>query len=298
MTVAATSTTSGETAKKVTGFVPPVATPFQGGRLDVDSLKRMLEYIAGSVSGVLLGGSVGETASLTIEERVTLMREAAAQSDGQFLAVSISDNVMEHSRRLSDAAGEVGADLLMVSCPNYYTNDRAMLEAYFAALSEFASADLCLYDNPIASHTTLSVDDIVALTKAAPRLTHIKVTDTAIEKVDAIRSRTSLVVHSGDDAVLWHQLTRGAEGAMVALPMIYPEHAADLWKAFAAGDLAAASTTYRQVTNFIHISLGAPDYVAVIKAVLHHRGVIASPEVRLPLTPLAGRRLEEVISSL
>jgi 4-hydroxy-tetrahydrodipicolinate synthase len=298
MTVAATSTTSGESAKKVTGFVPPVATPFRSGRLDIDSLKRMLEYIAGSVSGVLLGGSVGETASLTIEERVTLMREAAAHSDGQFLAVSISDNVMEHSRRLSDAAGEVGADLLMVSCPNYYTNDRGMLEAYFAALSEFASADLCLYDNPIASHTTLSVDDIVALTKAAPRLTHIKVTDTAIEKVDAIRSRTSLVVHSGDDAVLWHQLTRGAEGAMVALPMIYPEHAADLWKAFAAGDLEAASATYRQVTNFIHISLGAPDYVAVIKTVLHHRGVIASPEVRLPLTPLAGRRLEEVISSL
>jgi 4-hydroxy-tetrahydrodipicolinate synthase len=298
MTVAATSTTSGESAKKVTGFVPPVATPFRSGRLDLDSLKRMLEYIAGSVSGVLLGGSVGETASLTIEERVTLMREAAAHSNGQFLAVSISDNVMEHSRRLSDAAGEVGADLLMVSCPNYDTNDRGMLEAYFAALSEFASADLCLYDNPIASHTTLSVDDIVALTKAAPRLTHIKVTDTDIEKVDAIRSRTSLVVHSGDDAVLWHQLTRGAEGAMVALPMIYPEHAADLWKAFAAGDLEAASATYRQVTNFIHISLGAPDYVAVIKTVLHHRGVIASPEVRLPLTPLAGRRLEEVISSL
>jgi dihydrodipicolinate synthase/N-acetylneuraminate lyase len=299
MTVAARSTTRAEGATKVTGFVPPIATPFRDGRLDLDSLKRMLEYIAGSVSGVLVGGSVGETASLTLDERMTLMRETAGQiSDGSFLAVSIADNAIDNSRRLSEAAGEAGADLLMVSCPNYYANDRGMLEAYFAALSDFASADLCLYDNPLASHTVLSVDDIAALAAVAPRLTHIKVTDTSIEKVEAIRRKTSLIVHAGDDVVLWHQLTRGAEGAMVALPMIYPEHAAGLWRAFSAGDLETAYAEYRHVTNFIHVSLGAPDYVPVIKAILHHRKVIASPEVRVPLVPLSTRRRDEIIASL
>src|SRR5262249_49475471 len=139
------------------------------------------------------------------------------------LAFSISDNSIETSRRLSEIAGECGADLLMVLSPNYYGNDRAMLKAYFAAVSEFASADNCLYDNPIASHTQLSVADVVELEGAAPRLTHVKVTDLAVEKVTALRERTSLVVLAGDDAVLWGQLARGAEGAMVALPMIYPE---------------------------------------------------------------------------
>jgi 4-hydroxy-tetrahydrodipicolinate synthase len=298
VTLATPTTVRSVGSTTFTGFVPPVATPFRDGRLDLDSFQRILDYIAGSIAGVLIGGSVGEAASLTLDERVSLMQHAAARADGRFLAVSISDNAIEHTRRLSEAAGNVGADLLVVSCPNYYANDRSMLEAYFATLSEFASADLCLYDNPIASHTTLSVDDIVALAAASPRLTHIKVTDTGLEKVAAIRERTSLVVHAGDDAVLWHQLTRGAEGAMVALPMIYPEHAAELWKAFAAGDLDSAYATYRHVTNFIHVSLGAPDYVAVIKTVLHHRGVIASPELRLPLVSLPPRRIAEVISSL
>lgn len=285
--------------RKVTGLVPPIATPFRDGALDLDSLRRMLDDLAGTVSGVLVGGSVGEKASLTIEERITVMRQVAGGiGDGMYLAVSISDNAIENSRRLSEAAGEVGADLLMVSAPNYYVNYGAMLEVYFAALSDFASADLCLYDNPIATHTTLTVSDIIALAQAVPRLTHIKVTDTALDKVDALRSATTLVVLSGDDAVLWHQLTRGAEGGMVALPMIYPDRARAFWQAFAAGNLEAAEREYRHVAHFIHVSLGAPDYVQVIKAVLHHRGVITSPEVRLPLVPLSQRRRNEVISSL
>ena len=199
---------------RVTGLVPPIATPFRDGALDLDSLHRLLDDLSDHVSGVLVGGSVGEAASMTIEERITVMREVDRGLDRnrQYLAVSVSDNSIEYSRELAYAAGEVGADVAMVSCPNYFTNDSAMLEAYFAALSDFTPCDLCLYDNPIASHTTLSIPDIVRLTVAAPRLTHVKVTDTSVDKVAALRDATDLQVLAGDDAVLWHQLTRGAQG--------------------------------------------------------------------------------------
>ena len=44
-----------------------------------------------------------------------------------------------------------------------------MLLEYFGAVGEFASADICLYDNPIASGTQLSVADIahIAARRAA-----------------------------------------------------------------------------------------------------------------------------------
>lgn len=300
MSMPQTSATPPGSVTRVTGLVPPIATPFKGGSLDLRSLRRMVEDLANHVSGILVGGSVGETASLTLEERITLMQEVAREIDRgrHSLAVSIADNAIEYSRRLAEAAGEVGADLVMVSCPNYYTNDRGMLEAYFAAISDFVPCDICLYDNPIASHTVLSVDDIVGLADAAPRLTHVKVTDTSLEKVAALREATDLVVLSGDDAVLWHQLIRGADGGMVALPMIFPERAHRIWAAFANGDLESAYDEYRYVATFIHCALGAPDYVPVIKAVLHARGVIASPEVRVPHLRLSERRLSEVLTAL
>ena len=164
------------------------------------------------------------------------MRTCAEHVQGERrLAVSISDNCLATSRRLADVAGEIDADLVVVSCPNYFVNDREMLIAYFAALADFAPADICLYDNPIASNTQLCVEDITAIHEAVPRVSHIKVTDLAIDKVAALKGSTDLVIYSGDDAVLWHQLSRGATGAMVALPMIYPEVASSLWEAFESG---------------------------------------------------------------
>jgi 4-hydroxy-tetrahydrodipicolinate synthase len=284
---------------RVTGFLPPIATPFLDGALDLASLQRLMDYLVEHVDGYLIGGSVGEVSSLTLDERETLIREAGRnRADGRTLAISISDNAIDNSRRLSEVAGEVGADVLMVSAPNYFTNDRQMLIEYFGALGEFASADICLYDNPIATHTTLSVADIKAIADAVPRVSHIKVTDTAIEKVVALREATDLVIHSGDDVVLWHQLSRGADGAMVALPMIYPEVASTMWRALQEGQPDRAFAAYASATPFLHVSLGAPDFVAVIKVVLHHRGVIASREMRLPLVDPPARRRDEIVASL
>jgi 4-hydroxy-tetrahydrodipicolinate synthase len=300
MSVPQTSAKRRGSRVRVTGLLPPIATPFRDGVVDLDSLRRLLDDLSDHVSGVLVGGSVGEAASLTIEERITVMREVdrGLDRERQFLAVSISDNSIEYSRELAHAAGEINADVVMVSCPNYFTNDGPMLEAYFAAVSDFAPCDICLYDNPMASHTTLSIQDIVRLTVAAPRLTHVKVTDTSVDKVAALRDATDLQILAGDDAVLWHQLTRGADGGMVALPMIYPDRASRIWAAFAEGDLESAFNEYRLVTTFIHCGLGAPDYVPVIKAVLHARGVIASAETRLPNVGLSTRRLNEVLGAL
>jgi 4-hydroxy-tetrahydrodipicolinate synthase len=284
---------------RVTGFLPPIATPILDGKLDLASLTRELDYLADHVAGYLVGGSVGEVASLTLEERVTLIHACADHVQGErALAVSISDNCVEYSKRLADVAGETGADVVMVSCPNYFTNNLGMLVEYFGALAEFVPTDICLYDNPIASHTQLSVEDIQAIADAVPRVSHIKVTDTAIEKVAALREATDLVIHAGDDVVLWHQLSRGADGAMVALPMIYPECASAIWRAFQAGDEPGAFEEYARATRFFHIALGAPDFVASIKTVLHHRGIITSPEVRLPLLQPNERRREEFIAAL
>jgi 4-hydroxy-tetrahydrodipicolinate synthase len=283
---------------RVTGIVPPIPTPFRDGRLDLDSLRHELDYLMPSVAGYLVGGSTGEYSSLSMDEREQVIRTVSMHTNGErALVVSITDNSVEHSRRLSELGGEVGADLLILSCPNYYPNDRAMLETYFAAVTDFSSADLCLYDNPVASGTQLSIEDIVAISSASPRLSHIKVTDTTIGKVMAIAASTSLVILAGDDSVLWHHLTTGAAGIMTAIPMIYPERTAAMWSALSAGDIEVAYEEYGQLTHFIHSSLSGLDYPGVVKVVLHEQGVLASPEVRVPLVELSPARHAEVLAS-
>lgn len=298
MTAPATSAAPAPRATRVTGIVPPIPTPFMDGRLDLDSLRRLLDDLYGNVDGFLVGGSLGETASLSIAERETVIRTVAAHLNGQrTLVVSIADNSLEHSKRLSEVAGECGSTLLAVSCPNYFDNELAMLESYFATLGALASADLCLYDNPYVSKTVLSVDDIVALHTATPRITHVKMTDTALGKVRQLRSRLDVTVIAGDDAVLWHHLLSGAEGMMAAIPMVYPERTASMWRTFQDGDLDRAYREYRNLSHFIQCALSSQDYPGVIKAMLHRRRIIASNEVRLPLIPLSSERYHEVVAA-
>lgn len=285
-------------ARRVTGLLPPLVTPFKDGAIDRVSLDRVLDDLAGNVAGVLVGGSVGEVPSLTVEERIELLRAVCARRDlvGD-VAFSIGDNSIENSRRLLDAAGDAGADLLVVSLPNYFANSSEGVVAYLGALGEISPVDLCLYDNPVANHTPLSAAEIAAIAAAVPRLTHVKVTDTALEKVTALRERTTLTIHAGDDAVLWHQLTRGVDGGMVALPMIFPRRAAAVWRHVGDGQLDRAYAEYRPAAAFLHGALGSYDYVAVVKAVLHARGLIGSDELRLPLLPLPAQRRREVLEA-
>jgi 4-hydroxy-tetrahydrodipicolinate synthase len=283
---------------RVTGVVPPIPTPFLDGRVDLDSLRRMLDDLAPSIEGVLVGGSTGEAASLSIDERVEVMRAVADHLDGErTLAVSIADNSLEHTRRLADAALESGAELLVLSCPGYFPNDRDMLLAYFDAVAELTPAELCLYDNPIASGTWLSLDDVLALLAAIPRLTHVKMTDTALGKVAALCAAADVTVHAGDDGVLWHQLAAGAEGLMTAVPLVLPEQSARMWRLFRDGHRDDAYAAYQELTHVIHVGLGAGDYPQVVKAVMHERGLLASDEVRRPLLPLAPARRAEVLTA-
>jgi 4-hydroxy-tetrahydrodipicolinate synthase len=298
MTVSAVDASRDSAGVRVTGVVPPIPTPFADGRVDLASLERMLDHLAPSVDGVLVGGSTGEAPSLSVEERIDVMRAVRATlGSDRALAVSVADNSLEHTRRLADAAAECEADLLVVSCPGYFPNDRSMLLAYFDAVAGLTAIDLCLYDNPVASNTHLAVDDVVALVDSVPRLTHVKMTDTALGKVGAVRAATTVTVHAGEDTVLWHQLTSGAEGVMTAVPLVFPERSAGMWRAFRDGRADDAHAAYAELASFILCGLNAGDYPAVVKAVLHERGVIASPEVRLPLLPLSPARRAEVLAA-
>lgn len=282
----------------VTGIHPPLPTPLQNGRIDLASLDRMLERLAPHVDGVLYGGSVSETASLTLDERVEVLERTVAALGGDRVSFSIADNSILNSQRLSEAAGAAGVRMLVLSSPNYFTNDRQMLVEYFGRVAEFSTAELCLYDNPDTTHTLLGVEDIVAIVEAVPRLTHVKVTDRAAGKVAALRARTDLTILSGEDSVLWQHMTGGAHGAMTALPLIFPEGCRSLWTDYAAGEVDLAYSRYVELSRFGHAALEGPDYPSLIKAVMHCQGVLASPEVRLPLIAADAARLAYAVRLL
>ena len=67
----------------LTGIIPPIVTPFEAdGRLDLPGYEANVESYAGcDFSGLLVLGSNGEAACLSLNEKVAIIRAAVARSN-------------------------------------------------------------------------------------------------------------------------------------------------------------------------------------------------------------------------
>ena len=88
----------------VTGVHPPLPTPMDGGAIDFESLERLVEHLDPHVDGLLYGGSISETTSLSVEERISVIEAVAADYSEELVRYIIRKK--GHMARFAEAALE------------------------------------------------------------------------------------------------------------------------------------------------------------------------------------------------
>src|ERR1700758_2054175 len=93
------------------GSFPPLATPFREGRIDYDKYTDLIEVqIKEGSHGVGVSGTTGEPSSLSIEERIELLKVAVSAAAGriQVVAATGSQSLVD-TLKLTVNAAKVGA---------------------------------------------------------------------------------------------------------------------------------------------------------------------------------------------
>ncbi len=103
-------------------------------------------------------------------------------------------------------------------------------------------------------------------------------------------------VLAGDCVLAPALLALGAEGAISAAAHVCTRSYADLVRAWRAGDSATARPLGHRLAALSAVLFAEPS-PAVIKAVLHRHGLIASPRVRLPLLPAGQASVQAALSA-
>ena len=285
------------------GNIPTISTPMRDGAVDHAGLRSLLAYIDPHVDGYLTCGSVGEGASLTLDERIAVMQTVAAFREntaprGTWF-FGTSGTALPEIERLVRACVDYGVDALLTPQPSYFAITPPMPQQFFAAVAGMSDLPVVIYDNPYPTSYYLGTDEIIALAADNPTIVGVKVTDPNVQKVSALKARSDMLVYTGDDFICWRMLCRGADGAMLAYPMILPETFARMYRQLREGRRDDAFGVWsREVLPFVNECLRDTDYVQTSKAALHRLGVIASAEMRLPLTPLDATRWQEVEEAL
>jgi len=193
---------------KWTGVMPALTTAYDAN-LNIDHAfvaRHALWQIENGVSGLITLGSLGESPTLSFEEKISLVDTLVKAAAGKVPVVAaVSALSTGEAVKLAQAVQAHGASGLMILPPWVYKGDWLEMKAYVAAVLKATPLEAMLYNNPVAYGTDFTPEQIQELAAEHPNLVAVKESSTDVRRVTAIRALAGdrLAVFVGvDDAIV------------------------------------------------------------------------------------------------
>lgn len=272
------------------GVLPAITTPFAAdGSVDHGATaalcRRMVD--AGSI-GLVPGGSLGEGATLSFDEKAALFRTCVEAVPGTPVVPGIAALSTAEAVALARAAEAAGCRGLMVLPPYVYSTDWREMRAHVAAVIGATDLPCMLYNNPPAYKTDFLPPHVADLAAAFPNLEAVKESSGDARRVTALKLAVGdrLTVLVGMDDCVVEGVAAGAEGWVAGLVNAFPEESVALFNAAASGDRVRAAALYRWFLPLLRLDT-VPKFVQHIKWVQAQVGDF-NAAVRPPRLPLDG----------
>lgn len=248
----ATLTTRGLTRAQLRGtaIVPLVTPATPEGTVDAPALTRVVEHIlAGGCQGLMVCGTTGEFASLTVAQRSATVRLALAAVRGRALVFGgVGDTCLEHSLTLARECFAAGADAVVGNLPSYYPLTPEMMEGYFRRLADGAGGPVYLYNIPQTTRQSIPLEVVERLSHH-PGIAGIKDSEPDPARQEQLArmfaGREDFAVFCGSVAMTSRSLRAGADGFVPGSGNFLPALARQLMDQLVAGDPAADATQQR-----------------------------------------------------
>ena len=145
------------------GVMPATTTPFDE-RLNIDhafAAKHCKWLVDNGCTGIVTPGSLGESATLTFEEKLALWSTVVdAVGDRVPVVAAIASLSTAEAVELSKRAEDRGCSGLMVLPPYVYQGDWREMKAHVEAIFRATNLSCMLYNNPVAYGTDFLPDQI------------------------------------------------------------------------------------------------------------------------------------------
>jgi 4-hydroxy-tetrahydrodipicolinate synthase len=267
------------------GVYPAQVTPFaDDGAIDEPAFVRLMAWHESvGCAGIVVSGTNGEAASMTLRERRSLISLAATHRGRLQVIAGTGCACLGETIHLTNHAADEGCDAAMVMPPFYFKDPpQDGVRGYCEKLLEAARLPVLLYNIPRLTDTTFALETLEAL-KGAPNLAGVKDSSGDRDYLLAVaRMLPDRCVMTGAENLLLDCLRAGGAGTVSGAANAYPELAVAVVEAFDAGRDATVAQKRLTEMNAVLRTFPAP---AGAKAVLRARG-LPGGRVRLPLMDL------------
>ena len=284
------------------GAIVATVTPFRNGKVDAAGLRRLVEFqIRNGTDGIVPCGTTGESATLAYEEHERVIDLVVEAADGRVPVIAgTGSNNTKEAIVLTRYARKAGADAALVITPYYNKPTQKGLVAHFTAVAEAADIPIILYNVPGRTGVNMAAETVARLTEVK-NIVGVKEASGNLAQICDILQMTpkTFCVLSGDDGLYFPMLALGAKGVISVVSNVAPKEMADLYDAFALGELALARDIHFRLWPLMQALFIETNPIPA-KTALAMMGKIRE-EFRLPLCPMSdGNRkaLAKVLSGL
>lgn len=162
--------TDSATASRLEGVISALAMPmFEDGRIDAESLERQIAYLCSSgIRGLFVGGTTGEGAYLSTEEKLEVFRTARrmAPKDKILCAACIQASTRQVVEEMR-AFAPLRPDYIVAVTPYYLGVSQAVIADHYRTLARESPAPLIMYNIPQNTHNAMALETIMDLAGTA-----------------------------------------------------------------------------------------------------------------------------------
>lgn len=265
-----------------------LVTPFTSdGQIDYESLKRLIDYqINNGADFLCIMATTGEIPTLTTEEKQRIKELVLNIVQGRLPILmgcggnNTSAVVEELQKNDFD-----GIDGILSICPFYNKPTQEGLFKHFEAISKATTLPIVLYNVPGRTGVNMEAETTIKLAHECPNIVAIKEASGNLKQVEEIikNKPSNFDVISGDDALTYQIIERGATGVISVIGNAFPKEFSNMVHLELKGDYENAFKIHRNLTDIFDLLFidGNP---AGIKATLSEMGMIENV-LRLPLVP-------------
>ena len=284
---------------KLEGSIVALITPMQvDGAIDYKNLKRLIEFhINAGTDGIVAVGTTGESATLTVDEHLSVVEFVVKSVNGRIPVVAgTGANSTQEAIYLTQQAADLKADAVLLVVPYYNKPTQDGLFRHYQAIAEAVSIPQYLYNVPGRTVADMSNQTIKRLAEIDNIVGCKDATGDLVRGQELIEiCGPDFCILSGDDATALDLMKLGAKGDISVTANVAPQKMHEMCAAALSGNFQAAEMIDAQLQR-LHKNLFLESNPIPVKYAVSLMGY-TSNTLRLPLTALNDEYIEIVKST-
>ncbi|MBN2165167.1 MAG: dihydrodipicolinate synthase family protein [Marinilabiliaceae bacterium] len=270
-----------KTEKKYKGVIIPMITPVDDKfQIDVSGVENIIvSFISAGVDPFILG-TTGESFSVSEKEKDKLVAASVKALNGKgMLYAGISGNCVSETIIAAKKYKDLGVDVLVAHQPFYFLMSDSQLLSYFENLADSCDLPLIMYNNPITTKQSISIDVVEKLSYHS-NIYGFKDSERGIERLDKAialwKDREDFSHLLGWAAQSSYSLLKGSDGIIPSTGNLTPGLYRSLYDAAINGDSDTANKLQVRVDEISAIyqkDRTINQSIPVLKAMMEIKGI-------------------------